>query len=263
MTTSDPAAASHVAIDVADGVLRIRLQRPERKNALTLAMYAAMADALEGAAGRDDVRAISIAGTPGCFTSGNDIGDFIRAQQGGGLEPVMRFLRAISAADKPIVAAVDGVAIGIGTTLLLHCDLVYASEAARFKTPFVDLGLVPEAGSSVLLPALLGYPRAAAMILLGEELSARTALDAGLINEIVPSAELDGRVAAVCARLASRAPAALRASKALLKRGRKAAADEAMVEEARQFLARLATPEAAEAMQAFMQRRPADFSKFH
>jgi enoyl-CoA hydratase/carnithine racemase len=260
MTTNDP--ASHVAIDVADGVLRIRLQRPERKNALTLAMYAAMADALESAGSRDDVRVISIAGTPGCFTSGNDIGDFIRAQQGGGLEPTMRFLRAIAANDKPMVAAVDGVAIGIGTTLLLHCDLVYASEAARFKTPFVDLGLVPEAGSSLLLPAVLGHPRAAAMILLGEELSATVALAAGLINEIVPSAELDGRAAAICARLAARAPGALRASKALLKRGRRAAVEETMLEEAKQFLARLATPEAAEAMQAFMQRRPADFSRF-
>ena len=257
-------ASEHILVDAdASGRVRhLRMHRPERKNALTLAMYDALATALDDAEADDQIRVITLRGGDGCFTAGNDIGDFARAAAGGDLTQTFRFLRAIAAAEKPIVAGVDGLAIGVGTTMLLHCDLVYASERARFRTPFVDLGLVPEAGSSLLLPALLGPQRADAMVLLGDDLDAASARDAGLVNALCTPGELDARVEDAAQRLAGRAPAALRASKALLRRASRAAIEEAMREEGRVFLERLRSPEVAEAISAFMARRPADFRRF-
>src|SRR5579859_6127162 len=224
-----------------DGACEIAMARPQRKNALTLAMYAAMTEALE-AAGRDDaVRAVLIRGEGGSFTSGNDLGDFMQSPPTDENSPVLRFLAKLSAFDKPLVAAVEGHAIGIGTTMLLHCDLVYAAPSARFKTPFVDLALVPEAGSSVLLPALVGARRAAQLLLLGEQLDAQTALAWGLINSVVD--DPDAAAAAAARKLASCAPGALRATRALTRRVSHEAVLEAMRVEGEAFAERLRSPE--------------------
>ena len=165
-----------IDVSTADRITTIRFARPDKKHALTLAMYVALRQALEAAEADATVRAIVITGGRDCFTAGNDLGDFARVGQGGDMTAPLDFLRALASCAKPVVAAVNGVAIGIGTTMLLHCDLVYAGPTARFKTPFVDLGLVPEAASSLLLPQLVGARRAAQLLLLGEQLDAPTAL---------------------------------------------------------------------------------------
>jgi enoyl-CoA hydratase/carnithine racemase len=251
----------HVTVTTADRITTIALTRPDKKNALTLEMYGALRRALESASADPSVRAIVITGSNDCFTSGNDVGDFVRAGQGGGdVTAPLGFLHALATLDKPLVAAVSGVAIGVGTTLLLHCDLVYASPGARFKTPFVDLALVPEAGSSVLLPRLVGGRRAAQLLLLGEELDAATALSWGLINAVAEDAHAAAHAAAV--RLASRAPSSLRATKALTRRTEREAVLEAMRVEGELFARQLTTAEAQEAFQAFLARRAADFSRF-
>jgi len=254
--------SQHVHVTTADHITTVRLDRPDKKNAITLEMYAALADALEAAAGDAAVRAVVLGGSRDCFTAGNDLGDFLRAAQGGGGEHprALAFLRNLAAFDKPLVAGVAGVAIGIGTTMLLHCDLVYAAPSARFKTPFVDLALVPEAGSSVLLPALVGARRAAQLLLLGEQLDAPTALDWGLINAVVD--DPDAAAATAARRLAGCAPGALRATRALTRRATREAVLEAMRVEGEVFSERLRSPEAIEAFQAFMARRPPDFSRF-
>ena len=254
-------ASPHVQVTTAERITTIRLDRPDKKNALTFAMYAAMGGALEAAAADPAVRAVVIAGSRECFTAGNDLGDFMRAAQGSG-EPLaaLGFLRTIAAFDKPLVAAVAGVAIGIGTTMLLHCDLVYAAPNARFKVPFVDLGLVPEAGSSILLPALVGPRRAAQMLLLGEQLDAATALDWGLINAVVDDPAAAAATAA--GRLAASAPSALRITKRLTQRAHRDAVFEAMRIEGEAFAERLRSPEAMEAFQAVAERRAPDSSRF-
>jgi enoyl-CoA hydratase/carnithine racemase len=252
----------HIQVTTGERVTTIRLDRPEKKNAITLEMYAALRGALDAAASDAAVRAVVIAGARDCFTSGNDIGDFMRANQGSGgdITAPLGFLRALATFEKPLVAAVGGVAIGIGTTMLLHCDVVYASPNARFKTPFVDLALVPEAGSSLLLPSLVGERRAAQLLLLGEQIDAPTALAWGLVNGVADDAEAAAQAAA--RKLAACAPAALRATKALTRRPNRDAVLEAMRIEGEAFAERLRSPEALEAFQAFAMRRPADFSKF-
>ena len=251
--------SQHVRVTTADRVTAIRLDRPEKKNAITLEMYAALSDALDGAAADPAVRAVVIAGGRDCFTAGNDLGDFVRAAQGGDTASGARFLRTLAGFDKPLIGAVAGVAIGIGTTMLLHCDLVYAAPSARFRTPFVDLALVPEAGSSILLPALVGARRAAHLLLLGEQLDAQTALAWGLINAV--SEDPDAAAAVAAARLAALPPGALRATRVLTRPSRESIL-EAMRAEGEVFTERLRSPEAMEAFQAFLQRRPADFSRF-
>jgi enoyl-CoA hydratase/carnithine racemase len=234
-------------------VLTIRLDRPDKKNALTIAMYQAMTEAIASAEGDAAVRAIAIVGSPTVFSAGNDVGDFMKAASGGGdpLAP-LHFLHALSAAQKPVVAGVDGLAIGIGTTLLLHCDLAYASPGARFKTPFVDLGLTPEAASSLLLPQLMGHRHAAALLLAGEELDAEGARAAGLVNAVVPDATAAALDAA--RRMAARPPAALVESKRLMKRAQAAQIAETMRLEAEVFTARMRSPEAMAAFMAFVQK---------
>lgn len=241
-----------------DRITTIRIDRPEKKNALTVAMYEQLTAALAAAAD-PAVRAVVITGSADTFTSGNDLADFARANQGLSTAP-LDFLRALATFDKPIVAAVAGVAIGIGTTLLLHCDLVVAGPTARFKMPFVALGLVPEAASSLLLPQLVGARRAAQLLLLGEQLDAPTALAWGLINEVA-----DDPLAAAMAKaraLAACAPSALRATKALLGRARREAVLDTIAIEGELFSQQLRSPEAMEALQAFMMRRAPDFSRF-
>jgi enoyl-CoA hydratase/carnithine racemase len=253
--------ADHILISTADSILQIRLNRPEKKNALSVAMYAAMADALEGADGNAAIRAIVIAGTDGCFTSGNDVMDFLQNPPTGSDSPVIRFLQALSTAGKPIIAAVTGLAVGIGVTMLLHCDLVYAADSATFQLPFVNLGLVPEGASSMLLPRLMGHQRASELLLLGERFDARTAHEIGLVNALVPANELAGMVQQRAAALAAKPPASLRMTKALLRREPESVPAR-MTEEGKHFSRQLVSPEAREAMEAFMQRRKPDFSRF-
>jgi enoyl-CoA hydratase/carnithine racemase len=253
--------STHIQITTAERITTLRFHRPEKKNALTVDMYAALCGGLAAAAADPAVRAVVIAGSRDCFSAGNDIGDFLQRAQGGGHTTApLDFLRAIATFEKPLIAAVSGVAIGIGTTMLLHCDLVYAAPSARLKTPFVDLALVPEAGSSILLPALVGARRASQLLLLGEELDAPTALSWGLINGIAD--DPDAAAHAAAHRLAACAPSAVRATKALTRRTTRDAVLEAIRVEGETFADRLRSPEAMEALQAFMARRPPDFSRF-
>jgi len=237
-------------------VLTIRLDRPEKKNALTIAMYRSMIEAIASAEGDDAIRAIAIVGSPTVFSAGNDIGDFMKAATGGGdvLAP-LQFLQALSAAHKVVVAGVAGLAIGIGTTLLLHCDLAYASPGARFRTPFVELGLTPEAGSSLLLPQLMGHRGAAALLLAGEELDAEGARAAGLVNSVVSDATAAALDAA--RRMAARPVAALVETKRLMTRSQTAQIAETMRLEADVFAVRMRSPEAMAAFMAFSQKQRA------
>jgi enoyl-CoA hydratase/carnithine racemase len=246
----------------AEGVLRVQMNRPEKKNAITRAMYAALADALAEAQGNTAVRVALIVGTPGVFTAGNDLGDFLDDPPRDESAPVFRFLRGISSFEKPLVAAVAGPAVGIGTTMLLHCDFVYAAEDARFSLPFVNLGLCPEAASSLLLPLVAGYHRAAELLLLGEPFDARRAEACDIVTQVVPSARLEETALATARKLAALPPAALRVSKALMKRTLAPRIEEAMAAERDAFGARLRSPEAKEAFNAFFERRKADFSRF-
>lgn len=253
---------SHVIVETQERVTRIELNRPEKKNALSPEMYAAMAQALLAADADAEVRTVLIHGQSGCFTSGNDVRDFLELERAPGASPASGFLRAISGAKKPIVAAVGGPAVGVGTTLLLHCDLVYAAPNARLQLPFVPLGLVPEAASSLLLPAIAGYRRAAEMLLLGQPFGAEKALAAGIVTEIVPEAELLERARQAALALAALPPASVRITKALMKRGSAQAVQDRITEELELFGERLRSPEAKEALGAFMQKRKPDFSRF-
>lgn len=251
-----------IKTETSERVLRIEIARPEKKNALTQEMYAAMADALAAADGDAAIRAVLIHGARDCFTAGNDLKDFLERPPHAEASPTFRFLRGIAAFGKPLLAAVNGAAVGIGTTMLLHCDLVYAAPGARFQLPFVPLGLVPEAGSSFLLPYIAGYQRAAELLMLGQPFDAEKAYAAGFITEVVPEAQLLDRARAAALAVVALPPAAVRATKALM-RGRFAPrVTEAMNEEGRVFSERLASPEAREAMTAFFEKRKPDFSRF-
>lgn len=243
----------HVRVSADGAVRRLTLARPDKKNALTGAMYTALAEALASAASDEAVRAVVLHGEGGAFTAGNDLGDFLMDPPTGEDSPVFAFLRAVSTFPKPLVAAVEGAAVGIGTTVLLHCDLVYAAPSARFRLPFADLGLTPEAASSLLLPLAVGPRRASAWLLLGEPFGADEALAAGLVNEVVddPLARALDRGEA----LAAKPPEAVQATKALLKRATAAAVAETLRHEGAVFVERLASAEAQAAFAAFFERR--------
>lgn len=253
---------STIEINCQRGVFLIGIHRPEKKNALSLQMYQALADALTQAEGDPAVRVILLHGTPDCFTSGNDLQDFLASPPSGLESPVFRFLAAIRQAKKPIVAAVNGPAIGIGTTMLLHCDLIYAGDQAQFQLPFVNLGLCPEAGSSILLPRLIGHPRAAELLMLGEVFDAPRALELGLINAILPGAKLFQHAIAQAQKLAEKPPASVRLTKQLLKAAPTTSTEQALLTEAGHFLRMLGQPEAREALTAFFERRAPNFSQF-
>jgi len=251
----------HVKTEIAEGIMTLTLARADKKNALSNAMYSAMSDGLERAEKDPSVRVVLFQGDGDSFTAGNDLADF-SAQANGkatGEPQAHRFISNLGKATRPLIAAVQGNAVGVGTTMLLHCDLVYAAPSARFRTPFVDLALVPEAGSSILLPALVGARRAAQLLLLGEQLDAQTALAWGLINAVVE--DPDAAAAAAAGKLATQPPGALRATRALTRPSRESVL-EAMRVEGEAFVERLRSPEAMEAFQAFLTRRPADFSRF-
>jgi enoyl-CoA hydratase/carnithine racemase len=243
----------------ADGILTIAFNRPEKKNALTGAMYTAIADAMEAAEADSAVRVVVFTGNGGTFTAGNDLQDFLKNPPQGENSPVFRFLRAISTASKPLVAAVTGVAIGVGTTMLLHCDLVYLGAGAKLSLPFVNLAVVPEAASSLLLPAMIGYHRAAELLMLGEPFDAETARSHGIGNAIFPDAQVLAEAMQVAARLAAKPPTALRLTKQLMRQCRGDVAGQ-MAAEGAHFRAQLLSAEAREAMTAFFEKRPPKFS---
>jgi len=251
-----------ILIERADAVLTIALNRPGRKNAITAAMYQTMADALVDAQSDTSVRAILIRGSAGIFSAGNDLEDFMKAPPAGEDAPVFRFLRAISAAEKPLVAAVAGPAVGIGTTLLLHCDLVYAADTASFSLPFTQLGLCPEAASSLLLQRVAGYQAAAEKLLLGEAFDAADAHRMGFVNRVLPAGELEAFAAAQAAKLAALPASSLRVTKSLMKRASQQELRTQMAEEAVHFGRMLLAPEAAEAFKAFFEKRKPDFRQF-
>jgi enoyl-CoA hydratase/carnithine racemase len=245
----------------ADGVLTIEFNRPDKKNAITAAMYDALAAALSDGESDNAVRAILITGKSEIFTAGNDLEDFLKHPPQGMDSPVTRFMATLSHLTKPVIAAVSGAAVGIGTTMLLHCDLVYASETAKFSMPFAPLGLCPEFGSSVLLPRLVGHQRAAEKLLLGEAFSVQDAYAMGLINKVLPVDQLLSHARAQAAKLVALPASSIRATKRLMKSGQ-SAVDAHIDQETRQFGAMLNAPEAKEAFSAFLQKRKPDFSKF-
>jgi enoyl-CoA hydratase/carnithine racemase len=253
--------SDHVVVAVQDRILTVRLNRPEKKNALTFEMYIAMTEALTKADADPGVRVVLITGTPDCFTAGNDLADFAAAKPGQ-VSPAILYLETLAATSKPVVAAVGGVAIGIGTTMLLHCDLVYATASARFQLPFVNLGLCPEAASSAILPALMGTHRAAELLLFGEPFGPEAARDLGIVNQVVADSDLLATATAKAQQLSQKPPAALRTTKMLLKCGQADVIKQAMSREGQQFAALLQGPEAKEAMAAFLERRKPDFLRF-
>ncbi|WP_438749807.1 crotonase/enoyl-CoA hydratase family protein [Pararhizobium sp. O133] len=236
------------------GVQVIRFNRPAKKNAITRAMYTKMANALTAAATDDTVRVTAFLGTEGCFSAGNDMADFMAFAMGGTMgQEVIDFLRALAAAAKPVISGVDGLAIGIGTTIHLHCDLTIASSRSVFKTPFVDLALVPEAASSLIVPRLAGHQRAFALLAAGEPLTAEEARDAGLIWKIADAAAIEQDVLALAASLAKKPPEALRIARNLI-RGDRSDVLARIDEEAGHFAAQLKSAEARAAFEAFMRR---------
>ena len=252
-----------IITELKEGVFRLQMNRPEKKNALTLAMYGAMAAALESADRDPAARVILVHGHPDVFTSGNDLADFMNLPPPTEGSPVLNFISAISTASKPIVAAVSGPAVGIGVTMLLHFELVYAAETTRFQLPFVNLALPPEAGSSVLLPSRIGYGRAAGLLMLGEPFSAATALQCGLITEVAADGEAALSAAKAAAeKLAAKPPAALRLAKRLMKQGGAESIAKQVQDEMACFDQQLRSPEAAEAMKAFFEKRPPNFAQF-
>ena len=248
--------SEHVRVEREGGVLAITLDRPERRNAITVAMYAALADAIEGAADDDSLRLITIRGEGQDFTAGNDLGDFLTALPRSSEDiPVWRLLRALARNRLPLVAAVQGNAVGIGTTMLLHCDLVIAAKSARFSLPFVDLGLVPEAASSLLLPRIAGRRRAARYLLLGEQFGAREAADAGIVSHIVEDGDIGSALEDVSAKLLAKPAEALRLTQALLRRGTGDEMLERMELENNHFAERLQSNEVKQAIAQFFSAR--------
>ncbi len=243
-------------------VLEVEIHRPEKKNALTGEMYTGLSAALDRGAGDAAVRAILLTGTREVYCSGNDIADFLQRPPSSEASPVMQFLSRIQAAEKPLVAAVNGMAVGIGTTMLLHCDYVVAGEGASFSVPFVNLGLCSEAASSLLLPATIGQRRAAEMLLFGDRIDAKRALEWDLVNAVVPDGEVLDTARKRAQALAAKPADALRTTKALLKRHLGAVARERMLEEGREFNRLLHEPAAREALTAFVEKRPPDPEKY-
>jgi enoyl-CoA hydratase/carnithine racemase len=237
-------------------VRTIRMNRPDKKNALTSVMYDAMAEAIETASGSSGIGSILIAGVPGAFSAGNDLQDFLKAAMGGeGLGgAVIRFLYALARAERPLIAAVQGVAVGIGTTMMFHCDYAVAASDARFSTPFVALGLVPEAASSLIAPRVMGHRRAFELLVMGKSLSGEEAKACGLVNQVAPSDQVEAEAMKAAQHIAALPPEGVAISRRLMK----GAPDEIVKridDEAEQFKLRLKSPEARKAFEAFLTRK--------
>lgn len=255
-------ACSEVATTLEDGILIVRMNRPEKKNALSPAMYRALAAALRAADQDDAVRVIVLCGLPGAFTTGNDLSDFLKNPFPFEESPALSFLYALVDLQTPLFAAVEGLAVGVGVTLLLHCDYVCAGASSSLQMPFVNLGLVPEAGSTLLLPRMSGHLRASELLLFGEPFSAPAAQAAGLVTTVCADAEVMATTLARARQLAAQPAAAVRQTKALLKAATAGELHETIRREAEIFVQRLASPEAVEALTAFAERRTPDFSRF-
>jgi enoyl-CoA hydratase/carnithine racemase len=249
-----------VLTELKEGVLLITINRPEKKNALNYAMYNTMADAIEGAEEDKAVRVLLITGTADAFTSGNDIADFVAAPTEEGTNPASRFLYALAGCGVPVVAAVNGLAVGVGTTMLMHCDQVYAAESAKFILPFVNLGVVPEAASSLLLTRQAGYQKAAELLLLGEPFDAGAALEAGIVARVCSDDTLMDAAQEVALKLAAKPRGALRASKQLLRRSSESV-EQRMKAEMHAFVEQIHSPASVEIMTAFMEGRKPDPAK--
>jgi len=245
-----------------DRVARIRFDRLDKKNAITAQMYSQLAEALANADASSEVRAILLHGTAECFTAGNDVNDFLNRAPGGEGSPTWHLFKVLPTLVKPVVAAVGGPAVGIGTTLLLHCDLVYAAANARFQLPFVPLGIVPEFGSTFLLPLAAGYQRAAELLLLGQPFTAQKAYEVGIVSEVVSPEDLMARAEKAANLLAALPPESIRLTKRLMRATHETTIKDRIMEEGRLVLERLRSPEAKEAMSAFLEKRKPDFSGF-
>lgn len=252
---------SHILTHAEGGVLTVTLNRLDRKNSITSAMYGAMADALAGAQADSAVRVVVLQGHETIFSAGNDIDEFLNQPPAGQDSPVFRFLRGIAEFPKPLLAAVCGPAVGVGTTMLFHCDLVYAGDNAAFSMPFANLGLCPEAASSLLVPQMFGYHRAAEALLLGEPFMAEAALEAGLVNRVLPPTEANNFAQAQARKLAAKPLSSLVETKRLMKGGQRQVVLDRMQEEGASFGRMLREPAAREAFTAFMEKRKPDFSK--
>ncbi len=254
---------SHIESERDGAVLRITINRPEKKNALTAEMYGQLSDALEGAEANSAVRVILLGARGDTFTAGNDLEDFLKQPwKGQKLPPAVRFINAVARAAKPMVAGVRGLAVGIGTTILLHCDLVYAAEDAKLVMPFVNLGIVPEAASTVLLPAFIGWQRSAELLMLAAPVTAQRAYEMGLVNAVVPTEALLTAAEVAAQQLAQKPAGALRACKELMKRAYRTEVERALREEVEVISERLDSPETKEALSAFLEKRKPDFSRF-
>jgi enoyl-CoA hydratase/carnithine racemase len=251
---------SDIITEQSASVLRIQLNRPEKKNAMTLAMYITMADLLNAAAKDDQVRVVLWHGAGDSFSAGNDIEDFLKNPPGPGESPQARLINALVNFEKPLVAAVQGAAIGGGTTMLTHCDFVYAGQSAKFQMPFINLALVPEFASSYSIPARIGYLRAAELIQLGVPFDAARAAELGLVTRVVPDEKLLATASETAHKLAEKPPAALQACKRLMKAPFRDQLEQAAKSELEKFAARVRSAEAKEAFTAFLQKRPPNFA---
>lgn len=251
-----------VKVSKSGSILHVEFNRPDKKNALTREMYNASTEALKEAKEDGDTRVVLFSGAGGNFTSGNDVIDFMQEPPTGTDSPVFHFLMELVHFPKPVVSAVHGVAVGLGTTMLLHCDLAYAGESAMFQMPFTRLGLCPEAGSSLLVPQMVGHVRAVELLLLGEKFNAATAKECGFVNQVCADDALLDRAFEQANKLAELPPSAVRLTKALMKQGKEPRLSEMLQTEGDHFMERLTSPEAAEAFTAFAERRKPDFSQF-
>lgn len=256
-------STDNIQVELSDRILTLRFNRPDKKNAITQAMYSALAEKINEAAGNSEVRVLMFSGQPDCFTSGNDMKDFMAAAASTDMDnPTIRFMKALSVFPKPVVAAASGMAIGVGVTMLLHCDLVYCGEQTRLSMPFVNIGICPEFVSSYLLPRIMGHVRAAELLLLGEPFTAQTAREYGLVNAVAPNAGVEALARQKALAMAQLPPNTMRTCKALLKRWHAETTREAIPLEMMEVAKLLTLPEAHESIGAFMQKRKPDFSKF-
>ena len=253
----------HIQTQLENGVLHLILNRPEKKNALTSAMYDSLVAEVQRAEADDSVRVLVLRGNGDSFTAGNDIEDFVQKPwKGQSVPPAEQFIRAIAFARKPVIAAAQGLAVGIGTTILLHCDLAYAADGTRFMMPFVNLGILPEAGSTLLLPSLIGHHRAAELLLLAEPFSAQRATELGIVNRAVPADQLLSVVGAAAQALAEKPTNAICTAKQMMKQHLRNDLERVIREEVLAIAEQLESPETEEALSAFLQKRTPDFSRF-